>query len=155
LRCRNALIGQRVADAHQIANNASGGMMTGLRFLAVTVVATGAALGAATAASAQDADAGKKVFAKCMPCHNADKPQNKVGPTLVGLFGREAGSVEGYKYSEANKASHVVWTAETLNEYLKDPKAFIPGTKMVFAGLKSDEDRANLIAYLEQATATQ
>jgi len=129
--------------------------MIGLRLLAVTAVATGAAFGAVKAASAQDADAGKKVFAKCMPCHNADKPQNKVGPTLVGLFGRTAGTVEGYKYSEANKSSGVVWSAETLNEYLVNPKQFMPGTKMVFAGLKDEEDRANLIAYLEQATATQ
>lgn len=130
--------------------------MIGSRVLAAVLLA-GAMFGfaAVPAANAADAAAGKKVFAKCMPCHNADKPQNKVGPTLVGLFGREAGSVEGFKYSDANKNSHVVWTAETLNEYLKDPKAFMPGTKMVFAGIKDDEDRANLIAYLEQATATQ
>jgi cytochrome c len=130
--------------------------MIGSRVLAA-VLLSGAVLGfaAAPVAHAGDAAAGKKVFAKCMPCHNADKPQNKVGPTLLGLFGREAGSVEGFKYSDANKNSHVVWTAETLNEYLKDPKAFMPGNKMAFAGIKDDEDRANLIAYLEQATATQ
>lgn len=130
--------------------------MNGSRLLAAMLLAgAAAALSVVPAAHAGDAAAGKKVFAKCMPCHNADKPQNKVGPTLVGLFGREAGSVEGFKYSDANKNSHVVWTAETLDGYLKDPKAFMPGNKMVFAGIKDDEDRANLIAYLEQATATQ
>ena len=130
--------------------------MIGSRELAAALL-VGAAVtfAAGPAAHAGDAAAGKKVFAKCMPCHNADKPQNKVGPTLVGLFGREAGSVEGFKYSDANKNSHVVWTAETLNEYLKDPKAFMPGNKMVFAGIKDDTDRANLIAYLQEVTATQ
>lgn len=128
--------------------------MSGSRFLAAMLVTVGIGT-LATGAAAQDADAGKKVFAKCMPCHNVDKPQNKVGPTLLGLFGRTAGTVEGFKYSDANKNSGIVWTAEVLNEYLVDPKAYMPGTRMVFAGLKKDEDRANLIAYLEQATATQ
>jgi cytochrome c len=130
--------------------------MIGSRVLTAVLLAGAAlAFAAAPAANAADAAAGKKVFAKCMPCHNADKPQNKVGPTLVGLFGREAGAVEGFKYSDANKNSHVVWTVETLNEYLKDPKAYMPGNKMVFAGIKDDGDRANLIAYLEEVTATQ
>jgi len=103
-------------------------------------------------AQAQDADAGKKVFARCMPCHTVDTPQNKVGPSLQGIFGRTAGTVPGYSYTDANKNSGVVWNVEKLNEYLKNPKAFIPGTKMAFAGIPKDDERANLIAYLEQAT---
>lgn len=103
------------------------------------------------AAHAQDVDAGKKVFARCLPCHTVDTPQNKVGPSLQGIFGRTAGTVAGYSYTDANKNSGVVWTAEKMNEYLKNPKAFIPGTKMAFAGIPKDDERANLIAYLEQA----
>lgn len=121
------------------------------RFLA-GALAVAASLALGGTASAQDADAGKKVFARCMPCHNVDKPQTKVGPSLQGLFGRTAGTVAGFNYSKANKESGVVWSAETLDPYIKDPKAFIPGNKMPFAGVKNDTERADLIAYLAVAT---
>lgn len=124
------------------------------RFL-VSGVAAAALLTLGLPASAQDADAGKKVFARCMPCHNVDKPQNKVGPSLLGLFGRTAGTVSGFNYSNANKESGVVWSAETLDPYLKDPKVYIPGNKMPFPGVKNDTERANLIAYLAVATKVQ
>jgi cytochrome c len=110
------------------------------------------ALAGGHAALAADAEAGKKIFARCAACHNVDKPQNKVGPTLIGLFGREAGTVEGFKYSDANKDSHVIWDEATLDEYLADPKAYMPGNRMAFPGLKNAEDRANVIAYLKEAT---
>lgn len=123
--------------------------------LASALVASALGLAASGTAQAQDVDAGKKVFARCMPCHNADKKQNKVGPYLVGLFGREAGSAEGFNYSPANKNSHVVWDAATLDKYLTDPKAFMPGNRMAFPGVKNDTERANLIAYLQEATKPQ
>ncbi|MEQ8652492.1 MAG: cytochrome c family protein [Kiloniellales bacterium] len=92
---------------------------------------------------------GKRVWNKCRACHVLDKPQNRVGPHLVGIIGRESGSVEGYRYSKANADSDVVWTPEVLTAYLADPKAFMPGTKMVFPGLKKPEDIANLLAYIQ------
>ena len=96
-----------------------------------------------------DAEAGKKVFAKCMTCHSVDAGVNKVGPTLHGVVGRHSGSVEGYSYSDANKNSGITWTPEELYVYLADPQATIPGTKMAFPGLKDPQDRANVIAYLQ------
>lgn len=75
------------------------------------------------------------------------------GPNLGGLFGRSTGSAEGYSYSKANKEKAITWNETTLYEYLLNPKKYIPGTKMVFAGLKKPEDRADLIAYLKEATA--
>ena len=99
-----------------------------------------------------DAAAGKVVFKKCMACHAADKEQNKVGPHLVGVVGRAAGSVEGFKYSDAMKAKGAegfIWDDANIAAYLKDPKGFIPKNKMAYAGLKEDADIANLIAYLK------
>ena len=101
-------------------------------------------------AQAGDAAAGEKVFKKCKSCHVADAEKNKTGPHLVGIIGREAGSVESFKkYSKAMKASGIVWNAETLDGYLAAPKKYLKGTKMAFAGLKKEEDRQDLIAYLE------
>jgi cytochrome c len=99
-----------------------------------------------------DAALGKEVFKKCMACHTASEPKNKVGPHLVGIVGRVAGSAEGFAYSQAIKAKNTegfVWTEENITAYMKAPKAFIPGIKMAFSGLKTDEDIANLIAYLK------
>lgn len=99
-----------------------------------------------------DAAAGEKVFAKCKACHEVEKGVNKVGPTLKGVVGRKAASVPDYKYSEAmlaKGAEGVVWDEATLTAYLPDPKAFVPKTKMAFAGLKKPEDVANVIAYLK------
>ncbi len=100
-------------------------------------------------ASAQDAAAGEKVFAVCKACHQVgDTAKNVVGPVLNGLFGRHSGSVEGYSYSEANKNSGITWDEATFAEYIKDPKAKIPGTKMIFAGIKDEQKVKDLIAYL-------
>jgi cytochrome c len=109
-------------------------------------------IGMATPALAQDAAAGKNVFKKCMACHAADKDQNKVGPHLVGIVGRAAASIEGFAYSDAMKAKGtegLVWDDANITAYVKAPKEFIAGNKMAFAGLKKDEDIANLLAYLK------
>ena len=102
---------------------------------------------------AQDAAAGEKVFAKCKACHVADEDKNKIGPSLKGVIGRTAGTHEGFKYSpamvEAGKGG-LVWDDVKLTEYLKAPNIMVKGTKMAFAGLKKDEDLANIIAYLKQ-----
>ena len=116
----------------------------------------GAILAAALAApvasaSAQDAAAGEKIFLKCKACHQVgETAKNAVGPVLNGVVGRHSGSIEGYNYSEANKNSGLTWDEATLKEYLKNPKAKVPGTKMAFPGLSSDDDINNVVAYLKQ-----
>ena len=106
-------------------------------------------IGSAGPAMAGDIEAGAKVFKKCKACHVVDKEKNKTGPHLVNLFGRTAGSLEGYKYSKAMKASGIVWDEETLAAYLRAPKKYVKGTKMAFVGLKKDADIENIIAYLK------
>ena len=116
--------------------------------LATLFVAAGLVQGLGPA-SAQDAAAGEKAFAVCKACHQiGDTAKNAVGPVLNGLIGRKAGSVEGYNYSDANKNSGITWDEATFSEYIKDPKAKIPGTKMAFAGIKDEQKIKDLIAFL-------
>ena len=101
-------------------------------------------------ATAQDAAAGEKVFNKCRACHQiGENAKNGVGPQLNGLIGRKAGTVEGFNYTEANKNSGLVWDEATFREYIKDPKAKIPGTKMSYAGLKQESEIDSIVAYLK------
>ena len=110
------------------------------------------ALAASTAAaSAQDASAGEQSFKKCLPCHSVGPgAKNKVGPELNGLDGRKAGTADAFNYTEANKNSGITWSESVFKEYIKDPRAKIPGTKMVFAGIKSEQEVNDLWAYLKQ-----
>ena len=108
-------------------------------------------VGLSSSAMAGDAALGEKVFKKCKACHVVDKEKHKTGPHLVNVIGRTAGTAEGYKkYSKAMKNSGIVWDDETLNGYLEKPKKYLKGTRMAFAGLKKEKDRANVIAYLKQ-----
>ena len=108
------------------------------------VVSTGAAL-------AQDVAAGETSFRKCAPCHSiGPDAANKVGPLLNGLNGRQAGSVDGFNYSDANKASGITWGEAAFKEYIKDPRTKVPGTKMVFAGIKSEKEVGDLWSYVSQ-----
>jgi cytochrome c len=105
----------------------------------------------APAAHARDAAAGEQVFKKCLPCHAVGPgAKNKVGPELNGLDGRHSGSAAGYSYSAANKNSGIVWKEETFEAYIKDPRGKVPGTKMIFPGIKKEKDIDNLWAYLKQ-----
>jgi cytochrome c len=107
-----------------------------------------------TQAQAQDAAAGEKVFAQCRACHQVgETAKNAVGPHLNGLFGRAAGSVEGYNYSAANKNSGITWDEAVFKEYIQNPRAKIPGTKMIYAGLKDEQRINDLTAYLKQFNA--
>lgn len=102
-------------------------------------------------AAAQDAEAGQRAFNKCRACHQiGEGARNLVGPELNGLIGRHSGGVAGYSYSSANKNSGLVWDEATFAEYIKDPKAKIPGTKMIFAGIRSEKEIADLTAFLKQ-----
>jgi cytochrome c len=96
---------------------------------------------------------GRILFARCGICHalTVEGSKGKQGPTLAGLFGRKAGTVKGFKYSPAMRAKGVVWTEETLDAYLTKPKAYVPGTTMIYSGLRRASDRADLIAYLKKS----
>jgi cytochrome c len=108
-----------------------------------------------TPALAQDATAGEKVYVPCKACHQiGETAKNGVGPVLNGVIGRKAGTVEGYNYSPANKNSGLTWDEATFRDYIKDPKAKVPGTKMIFAGVKDDQKITDLIAFLKQYDAS-
>lgn len=105
-------------------------------------------------AQAQEGNAadGASVFNRCKACHTLEAGKNRVGPTLYGMFGREAGAVEGFRYSKALMESGIVWNEESLAQYLTDPRGTVPGNRMAFPGIKDTEDLTNLIAYLKDAT---
>jgi cytochrome c len=105
--------------------------------------------GSATAALAADPAAGEKIFkAQCGICHAVVAGENRIGPTLFGVVGRPAGSVPGFNYTADHKKLGITWDAATLDKYLTNPRAMVPDTSMVYAGLKDDAERADLVAYL-------
>jgi len=123
--------------------------MKSLAIAGVVIVA------AAGGALAQDLAAGENSFKKCLPCHSVgEDAKNKVGPVLNGLDGRKSGTIEGYNYTEANKNSGITWDDAQFREYIQDPRAKIKGTKMVFAGIKSENEITSLWAYLKQFDAS-
>ncbi|WP_207481518.1 c-type cytochrome [Arenibaculum pallidiluteum] len=112
-------------------------------------LALGLGMMGATAAQAQDAKAGESFFKRaCAACHTVEAGKNRVGPSLAGVVGRKAGSVDGFAYSPALKGSGLEWNDENLDKYIADPKGTVPGNKMAYAGAKNEADRKNLIAYL-------
>jgi cytochrome c len=115
---------------------------------ALVIIASSAA---ASAALAQDAEAGKASFNKCLACHAiGEDAKNKVGPELNGLDGRKSGTVPDYNYSDANKNSGITWNETEFKTYIKDPKAKVPGTKMAFAGIKKEQEINDLWAFVSQ-----
>lgn len=118
-----------------------------------TLIAAAAILAGAPA-FAGDPEAGATVFKKCLACHAVgEAAKNKVGPVLNGVFGRAAGSVPDYKYSVAMTESGLVWNPEVFAEYIRNPRAMVPGTTMAFAGLKKDKEIEDVTAYLDQFNA--
>lgn len=121
------------------------------RTLSVAIVALIASVGGA---AAQDVTKGEHDFNLCRPCHAIGPDAvNMLGPELNGLDGRHSGSVTGYPYSDANKSSGIVWNKATFAQYIKDPQKMVPGTKMFFAGIKDDQEIADLWAYISQYDA--
>jgi cytochrome c len=114
-----------------------------------------AALVAATGfASAQDLEAGERSFRKCLPCHAVgEDARHKIGPVLNGLDGRKSGTIKDYNYSAANKKAEIIWSEATFKDYIQNPMAKVPGTKMAFAGIKNEKEIADLWAYLKQFKA--
>ena len=123
-----------------------------MKVLCVTAVLIAASTGAS---SAQDAEKGATVFKQCFACHAiGEGAKNKVGPQLNGLDGRHSGSAADYAYSDANKNSGILWNEATFKEYIKDPRAKIPGTKMIFPGVKNEQQASDLWAYIKQFDAS-
>jgi cytochrome c len=134
---------QRIIDAVVKGRLENGRMMR-------TVIFGLLLAGPATAALAADPAAGEKIFkAQCGICHTVAAGQNRIGPTLFGIIGRPAGSVPGFNYTADHKKLGITWDAANLDKYLTNPRAMVPDTSMVYAGLKDDAKRADLVAYLE------
>ena len=123
--------------------------------LKALTVAAAMVIGSSASVLAQDVAAGENSFKKCLPCHAiGEGAKNKVGPELNGIDGRKSGTAPDYNYSDANKNSGITWGEAVFKEYITDPRGKIPGTKMVFAGIKSENERNNLWAYLKQFDAS-
>ena len=124
------------------------------RLMTMTAIAVVSIAATATIAAAQDVAAGQHSFNKCLPCHAiGPDAENKIGPELNGLDGRHSGTAPNYSYSDANKNSGIVWGEATFKEYIKDPAATVPGTKMTFLGIKNDQETNDLWAYVKQFDA--
>ena len=116
---------------------------------ALLLLQTGTAL-----AAEGDPAKGKQIFAKCQVCHSIESGVNKLGPSLHGVYGRKAGTLAGYNYTDAMKNSGFTWDDASLDKYLTNPRKVVPGTRMVFVGLPKEQDRLDVIAYLKQAGGT-
>ena len=130
------------------------GVLGGEKLRKIFVLVAAALAASINVAKAQDATAGEGVFRQCRACHAVGpEARNLVGPVLNGLDGRKSGTIKGYSYSEPNKNSGIVWSEASFKEYIVNPIARIPGTKMAFVGIKNEKDIANLWAYLKQFKA--
>jgi cytochrome c len=123
-------------------------IMRSLLLLPIIAIAVGYAIASGNCAEAADATQGEHAFAKCAPCHAKGKT-NSIGPGLLGVIGRHAGSVPGFRYSQAMKNSNIVWDEKSLDAFITAPQKALPGTTMPFSGIPRQEERNDLIAYLE------
>jgi cytochrome c len=124
-----------------------------MRLLMLCLVTIGSVLLAVPAFADGDPARGERVFNRCKSCHEVERERNRNGPHLVGLFGRATGAVEGFRYSPVMQDAEIVWSEETLDGFLEDPRGYMRGNRMAFSGLRQERDRQDLIAYLKQATA--
>lgn len=119
-----------------------------MKIILAMILASAGAVGMAHAQG--DPESGEQVFSACVACHSIDEGEHQVGPSLHGVIGREAGSVEDFDYSDALAESGLTWDEETIADYVRDPEALVPGTLMVFPGIDDEEEITDLIAYLHQ-----
>lgn len=124
-------------------------MATKSKKVMISAALGAAIIGASGYVVAGDAVQGEKVFKKCAACHSIEEGKRKIGPSLYGVLGRTSGTLDGFRYSKAMQSAGIVWTEETISEYLANPRAYIKGNRMAFVGLKKPEDRADVIAYLK------
>ena len=117
---------------------------------ALSVLAVATFVASAAHAATGDPVHGAQIYQRCQLCHSIE--QDLVGPRHLGLFGRKAGSIAGFPYSTAMRSSGITWSESTLNQFLSGPQAYVPGTRMTFTGLPNEQDRADVIAYLKEAT---
>ncbi len=122
--------------------------MRSLLLLSITAIAAGLVIATGHSADAADAAQGEHAFVKCAPCHAKDK-RNGIGPGLLGVVGRHAGSVPGFSYSQAMKNSNILWDEKSLDEFIMAPQKALPGNTMPFPGISDQEERNDLTAYLE------
>jgi cytochrome c len=118
--------------------------------LGVSFLSTAILLCSGAAHAAGDPVKGKTVFVRCAACHTVEHGKNKLGPSLANIIGQKAGDVPGFKFSPAMKNSTIRWTPQTLDKFLANPRAFLPGNRMLFIGVPNATDRANVIAYLQK-----
>ncbi|HXP75288.1 MAG TPA: cytochrome c family protein [Stellaceae bacterium] len=117
---------------------------------AIVLLAVSAVFAASANAATGDSAHGAQIYQRCQLCHSIE--HDLVGPRHLGLFGRKAGSIAGFPYSTAMKNSGITWSEDTLNQFLSGPQAYVPGTRMTFTGLPNEQDRADVIAFLKEAT---
>ncbi len=122
------------------------------KIIHLMAVATMVSVFSAPVMATGDAEKGKRIFNRCKACHKLETGKKSLGPSLAGVFGRTAGTLEGYKYSKAMQEADIVWSDETIAAYLKAPRTYIKKNKMMFPGLKKETDIADLLAYLHAAT---
>jgi cytochrome c len=150
---RNAAVHFDIGAPASAPDGGATGNRIGEAMIRIVVVAL-ALVGSGASALAQDLAAGEQSFKKCLPCHAVGEgAKNKVGPLLNGLEGRKSGTIEGFTYTEANKNSGLTWDEAVFRDYIKDPRAKIPGTKMIFAGVKNEKEISDLWAYMRQFDA--
>ncbi|MGF1607089.1 MAG: c-type cytochrome [Rhodothalassiaceae bacterium] len=125
------------------------------KFLPALAALSLTALTAPAAFAEGDPAKGEIVFKRCAACHVVEEGVNRIGPSLHGVFGRTSGSVEGFRYSNAMASADIVWTEETIKEYLQNPRTYVPGNRMAFPGLRNEQQLDDLIAYLKQATGAE
>lgn len=123
-----------------------------MKTIGAIIVSAAVILASGTTSAAGDAKKGKRIFNKCKACHSLAAGKKKIGPSLHGIFGRTSGTDAKFKFSSAMKKAKIVWSEKTLDAYIAKPRKLVPGTKMAFPGLKKQQDRDNLIAYLKEAT---